>query len=315
MKKWINELNEGERVWIRVLISDVAQGITNKGAPYLNFVIQDRTGCMDAKFWNVEQEQLDALKNGMIIDCKGDVINYKDQLQMRVLQCVVYNGTYVELRDYLRCASLSRGELETQIKQRISSMKDEQIQKVCEAVLAQYEERFYEYPAASKNHHDYVGGLAMHVLGMMDLAEALCNQYALLNRDLLLAGCFLHDIGKLIELSGPIATAYTKAGRLLGHISIMQAVLACLCEQLQISEETSLLLRHMVLSHHGVYEYGSPVLPMIPEAEALYLIDNMDARMHTLEKALSKVSEGEFTQRIYAMDQRCFYKAKGKGER
>ncbi len=310
MKKWICDLSDGERVWIRVLISDVAHGMTNKGAPYLNFVIQDKTGSMDAKFWNVEPEQLDTLKNGMIIDLKGDVINYKEQLQMRVLSISTAIDEEVEIRDYLRSGSLTKEELQEQIEAYVHSFSDSSLQRLCVAVLEKYESIFYDYPAASRNHHDFVGGLATHVLGMMNLCEAICAQYPLLNRDLLLAGCFLHDIGKLHELSGPIATEYTKQGKLLGHISIMQAELAQLCDQLEMDEETAVLLRHMVLSHHGIYEYGSPVLPMIPEAEVLYLVDNLDARMNTLDKAFSKIQEGEFTQRIYAMDNRNFYKAK-----
>lgn len=314
MKRWIADLKDGERVWIRVLISDVVRGMTNKGAPYLNFVIQDKTGYMDAKFWSIEAEALDTLKNGLIVDIKGDVINYKEQLQMRVLQAVVYHGDDVEIRDYLRSGALSKEELKAQVEHHLNAITDLQIQTVCEYILHQYGDDFYDFPAASKNHHDYVGGLATHVLGMMKLADAICVCYPMLNKDLLMAGCFLHDIGKLKELSGPIATEYTRMGRLLGHISIMQAELSRICAELQVEEETTLLLRHMVLSHHGVYEYGSPVLPMIPEAEVLYLIDNLDARMHTLEKALSKVNEGEFTQRIYAMDNRSFYKATNKDQ-
>ncbi|MEG1732689.1 MAG: HD domain-containing protein, partial [Longicatena sp.] len=123
-------------------------------------------------------------------------------------------------------------------------------------------------------------------------------------------GVILHDIGKLIELSGAIVTEYTMEGKLLGHISIMQSMVDNKAKELGIEGEEVILLRHMILSHHGVYEYGSPVLPMIPEAEMLYLIDNMDARMNTIEKALKQINPGEFTTRIFALENRCFYKSK-----
>ena len=124
---------------------------------------------------------------------------------------------------------------------------------------------------------------------------------------------FLHDLGKLQELSGAIVPSYTMEGRLLGHISLFQAEVAKIAASLGIedSEEVT-LVRHMILSHHGVYEYGSPVLPMIPEAEVLHLIDNLDARMNTIEKALNATEEGAFTPRIFALENRSLYKSKIK---
>lgn len=310
MKKWISDLQDGERVFIPVLLVEVGRGVTNKGAPYLSFVIQDKTGTMDAKYWNVDEALLDEFKPGMMIDLKGDVLLHKNQLQMRVLNVQKHMGDDLDIRDYVKSSPFTKAQLKQKIEQKLHEIKDEDIYAICEAVLKEYERDFYEYPAASKNHHDFVGGLATHVLGMMELAENICTLYPLLNKDLLMAGVFLHDIGKLIELSGPIATEYTMEGKLLGHISIMQAKVSQIANHLGIQNETAILLRHMVLSHHGVYEYGSPVLPMVPEAEALYLIDNLDARMNTLDKAMSKVQEGEFTPRIYALESRSFYKSK-----
>ena len=148
---------------------------------------------------------------------------------------------------------------------------------------------------------------------MLDLAEMLAAQYPILNRDLLVSGVFLHDLGKLQELSGAIVPSYTMEGRLLGHISLFQAEVAKIAASLGIADcEEVTLVRHMILSHHGVYEYGSPVLPMIPEAEVLHLIDNLDARMNTIEKALNATEEGAFTPRIFALENRSLYKSKIK---
>ena len=132
----------------------------------------------------------------------------------------------------------------------------------------------------------------------------------MLNRDLLVSGTFLHDLGKIKEFSAPVVPSYTTPGKLLGHISIFQAELTKIAAELGIEDsEEVLLLRHMILSHHGVHEYGSPVLPMIPEAEVLHLIDNLDARMNTIQKALDITEEGAFTQRIFALENRSFYKS------
>ena len=185
--------------------------------------------------------------------------------------------------------------------------------KIVSEILNDHKDAFYEYPAATRNHHDFYSGLATHVLGMLKLAQQLCQLYPMLDQDLLYSGVLLHDIGKTVELSGAIASEYTVEGKLIGHISIMQAEIMAKAKELHLDDsEEVMLLRHMVLSHHGVYEYGSPVLPMIPEAEMLYMIDNIDARMNTIQKAFEPVSEGEFTPRIFALENRSFYKSKYK---
>jgi 3'-5' exoribonuclease len=142
---------------------------------------------------------------------------------------------------------------------------------------------------------------------MLRVAEALSNIYKV-NTSLLYAGIIMHDIGKTIELSGPIVPKYTTQGKLLGHISIINAEIYKVCQELGINGETSTLLQHMILSHHGQYEFGSPVLPMTKEAELLNFIDNMDSRMNAIDKAISLINEGEFTPRQFALEDRNFYK-------
>jgi 3'-5' exoribonuclease len=145
---------------------------------------------------------------------------------------------------------------------------------------------------------------------MLRIANSICDLYPMLNRDLLVAGILVHDMGKMVELTDGLVPEYTMEGKLLGHISIMQAKVAKVAEELEIEDESVLLLRHMILSHHGEYEFGSPVLPMIPEAEVLHMIDNLDARMEMMRKAMDSVQEGEFTARIFSLENRMFYKAK-----
>ena len=145
----------------------------------------------------------------------------------------------------------------------------------------------------------------------LEIAENLCNSHDFINKSLLYAGIILHDLGKTTELSGPVLTHYTNEGRLLGHISIMQANVKEVASSLGIEDsEEVMLVRHMILSHHGEYEYGSPVLPMIPEAELLTFIDNLDARLAMLDKAMSQTVAGEFTGRIFSLENRSFYKSK-----
>lgn len=310
MKKWINEFADGDRLEITVMLANVNRGVTAKGAPYLSFVFQDKSGQIDAKFWNVSEEQLSIFKPGMLVVASGDVLSHNKQLQFRVMTMKESEDEGLDVRDYVKSSPYSEEHLRQRIQEKVDSIQNEKLHILLQALMEEYDDKFYAYPAAAKNHHDFAGGLATHVLGMLDLAEAMASLYPMLHRDLLIAGVLAHDLGKLVELSGAIVTEYTIEGKLLGHISIMQAKIDTIAQQLGIEGEEVVLLRHMVLSHHGVYEYGSPVLPMIPEAEALYLIDNMDARMNTLEKALHPLKPGEFTPRIFALENRSFYKSK-----
>lgn len=310
MSKQIQAYADGDKLTVKVLLNTVTKGVTNKGAPYLSFVFQDGSGTIDAKYWNVSKEALDAFKPGMLVEVNGDVLCHNHQLQFRVQNMKELSREGIDLHDYVKASELSENQLKFEIMKYVSDIQDETIAKLVREMLKQREEKFFIYPAAQKNHHDFVGGLATHVLGMLKLADTLAASYPLLNRDLLIGGVILHDLGKLDELSGAIVTEYTTEGKLLGHISLMQAEISDTAKRLGLAGENVTLLRHMVLSHHGVYEYGSPVLPMIPEAEMLYLIDNIDARMNTLKKALEPVEPGNFTPRIFALENRAFYKHK-----
>ena len=174
--------------------------------------------------------------------------------------------------------------------------------------MKKYQDQLIIFPAATKNHHDYASGLIDHVVSMLKLSSAICDLYPTLNRDLLYSGVILHDIGKVIELSGPVGTMYTVEGNLLGHISIMVNEIGLAATELKIEGEEVMLLQHLVLSHHGKEEWGSPKKPMIQEAEMLHYIDNIDAKMNMLKRALDKTQPGEFTERLFPLDNRSFYK-------
>ena len=309
MSKTIAELTDGYRGDIIVLLLQVNKGVTAKGAPYLSFQLQDKTGNMDAKYWNVSEELLYAYKPGMLVKINGDVLNHQKHLQYRVNHIDILNAEEYDIEDFVKSGPIAKNDLKKEIQAYVDSMRNETIKTITQAFLDEYDKDFYMYPAAMKNHHDFVSGLATHVLGMLHIGEACCKQYPLLHRDLLLAGIILHDLGKLIELSGAVVTDYTKEGKLLGHISIMQGMIDEKAKALSLDGEEILLLRHMILSHHGKYDFGSPVLPMIPEAEVLFLIDNIDARMQTMDKTLKAVEPGDFSGRVFALENRFLYRS------
>jgi len=310
-RKTIKELKEGESTSSLYLLSNVTKGLTNAGAPYLSLVFQDHTGTIDAKLWDANAAQTAIAQPGAVLLVNAEVLKYRNALQLRINGLEKPNEEF-SLSDFVVSSSMSEEELRSVIFTAVESMGNPIYKEIIQTLIKERENDFFQYPAASRIHHDFVGGLAQHICGMLSLAGHLCSMYPTINRDLLLSGVILHDYGKLDELSGAVMTEYTVEGKLLGHISIMQAEVYRVAEKLgyQNSEETT-LLRHMILSHHGEYEFGSPVLPLIMEAECLSFIDNLDARINMMEKALQQIEPGEFTPKIFSLENRTFYKPKG----
>lgn len=307
----ISSFVEGEKIQTSLLITTMNRGITNSGAPYLSFVLQDQSGSIDAKLWDAKDELLTGIEAGKVVLVSAEVLKYRNALQLRIYSLSKLEDNQFDPADYVMATDLSLEFMQKRIQESLVSMQDVVYRDVCTAIMDDLQDKLYSYPAAAKNHHDFVGGLATHMISMLDLAEAFCTLYPMLNRDLLFAGVLLHDLGKIDELSGPILTEYTLEGKLVGHISIMQSKLAEKAKVLgyQDSEQVT-LMRHMILSHHGEYEFGSPVLPMVMEAEMLTFIDNVDARMNMFAKALESVKPGEWTPRIFPLENRSFYKPK-----
>lgn len=311
MAKNVIDFKEGERVSTRLLIYGLTKGVTNSGSPYLSLVLQDSSKSIEAKLWDVKAELEKELAVGKVFDFDLEINRYRGALQAKVLKVLPVNQGEIDINDYVSKSSVSKDDLRKGIADAVSSISNEKLSMLVNGILNYYGNAFYEYPAASKIHHNFIGGLATHTTGMIKLAEALCEIYPLIDRDLLVSAAIIHDLGKIEELTSPIVTEYSDAGKLLGHISILDARLLEVGKQLHLDESKELLLlRHMVLAHHGQREFGSPVLPETVEAEMLTFIDNIDARINILEKALSDVNEGEFTQKIFALDNRCFYRHK-----
>lgn len=308
--KTINEFKEKDKVELPLLISQVTQGVTTSGAPYLSVVCQDKSGSIDGKLWDVKEEQSALIKPGSILNVVGEVLKYRNSLQLRIHNVFKPLDIY-QIADFVEQTSVPIEDLKSKINQTILSLEDEIIKGIVSEVFNRYEKEFFEYPAASKNHHDFLGGLATHVVSMLDIGEFLIKQYPILNKDLLLGGILLHDVGKVLELSGPILTEYTLKGKLLGHISMINAIIHEVAKANGWEDnEQTILLSHLVLAHHGQYEYGSPVLPMVPEAEILNLIDNLDARMNMFEKMIESTDAKSFSTRIFSLENRSFYRSK-----
>lgn len=310
--KLINEFTENEKITTPLLIKSVTKGVANNGNPYLNVTFQDKTGTIEGKLWDARSEVAQNYVAGSIGIVNAEVLKYRDNLQLKVLGFEPVDQSKIkDMGRFVPVSGIPLEELHNVIDGAIEEIHDPILHAIVSTILSKTDKDFYEYPAASKNHHEFVRGLATHVYGMLRLSKVMCELYPELNKDLLYSGVILHDVGKLYELSGTILTEYTMEGKLLGHISIVQAMIYDVSKDLGYEEsEQAICLRHMVLSHHGEYEYGSPVLPMLKEAEMLSYIDNIDARMNMFSKIMNDTEAGTFSQRVFSLENRSFYKPK-----
>ena len=310
MNIYINEFKEGLHFEGELLVTNVLKGVSNNGAPYLSITLQDRTGSIEAKKWDCSENDVATAVIGNVIHVSSDVIEYRGSLQMKIISLSSFDQSDVDYTRFSLESPIAQEELLRKFNRYLSSIQNEDCKKVINYILERHYDEFICYPAAVKNHHEFASGLLFHTVSMLDLASAIQNLYNDIDRDLLLTGVILHDIGKTIELSGPVATKYTLEGKLLGHIAIMVSEIRFVAEKHNIHSDVPVLLEHMILSHHGEQEFGSPVPPLTREAFILHAVDDLDAKMVMINKALDGVAVGEFSTRVMALDGRAFYKHK-----
>jgi len=222
--KLIKEFVENEKINQAFLVNNVTKGITSKGSNYLNVILQDTSGTIEAKKWEVESNDEEIIKVGNIILVEGDILPYKNSLQLRINKVSVANDSEYDISNFVPSAPVNRADLQKTLFEYVEKITDKEIKRVVEEVIKNHYISLSTYPAATKNHHEYASGLLYHTTTMLKVAEALSAIYSV-NVSYLYAGVILHDIGKTIELSGPILPKYTMAGKLLGHISISRPLL------------------------------------------------------------------------------------------
>ncbi len=307
--KGITRLQVGEQVDQFLLIKEAKKGVTTVGKPFMSLLLQDRSGDIEAKLWDTNEEHEKTYQAQVIVRVGGEIHDYRGKNQLRIKQIRIARPEEgISIGDLLPSATTPKEQLYEELTQFFFEIKNPAISRITRYLVKKYQEQILVFPAATKNHHDYASGLLDHVVSMLRLSKAISDLYPTLNRDLMYAGVILHDIGKVIELTGPVGTAYTVEGNLLGHITIMVNEIGQAAKDLEIDGEEVMLLQHLVLSHHGKEEWGSPKKPMIQEAEMLHYIDNIDAKMNMLNRALEKTKPGEFTERLFPLDNRAFYK-------
>ena len=306
----ISNFSDGMRIEGQFLLGSAAKSVNNLGSFYYTLELRDASGSIQGKKWEVTSEDEKNLVAGNVIFVSGEVVKYRDALQLKVLKATLVNEEDIDFASLLTPPPVPKEELIKRLNGYVNSIKDKDCYALLSYFINKYKDKLYAYPAGVSVHHEYSSGLLTHITSMADLGEFVASKYQPINRDLLITGILLHDIGKLIELEGPAIYHYTTEGKLLGHISIMVGELRIAAKELNITSEIPVLLEHMVLSHHGQPDFGSPIMPLTREALLLSMIDNLDSKMLVLDKAYEGVPPGEFTQKIYPLDNRSFYKAK-----
>jgi 3'-5' exoribonuclease len=262
---------------------------TREGARYFALVLADRTGQIDARMW--ETEEAGEFEAGDVVKVRGEVCRFNERLQIKVGKIRRARADEFELSDFVPQSARPIDEMWAELESWIASFRDPHFKALLEAFLRDPEisAALRQAPAAKGLHHAWIGGLLEHILSLMGLAEQAARHYPEVNRDLLLTGVVLHDIGKLRELRWGTSFDYTLEGQLLGHITIGIGMIDRKIGAIpDFPGAKRLLIEHLVLSHHGEYEYGSPRLPMIPEAIVLHYLDNLDAKMQTVRSELER---------------------------
>ena len=305
--KMIASFEDHEHIEGQFLLGNVSKGVNQNGGAYLSVELRDASGSIVGKKWDATMEDEQLFVVGNVIQVVGETNKYKDQLQLKILSAELVPLEQIDVEKFVKAPPVAKETLIERFNAHVNSIKNEDCLKLLKYMINKFGDKIYSYPAAVSIHHEYSSGLLMHSITMADLANYLCPIYDC-DHDLMITGCLLHDLGKIIELEGPIVYKYSTEGKLLGHISIMAAELRKAAEELKINSEIPLLLEHMVLSHHGQQEFGSPVMPLTKEALLLSLVDNLDSKMVVVNKAIADVEPGNFSNKVFSLDNRSFYK-------
>ncbi len=287
-RRFIQQLSDGEIVDEVFLVADKQMRTNRNGNPYLQLELRDRSGSISARLWNANDSQFRQFEAGDLLQVKGRVQLYQGALQIILSHIAPVERQKIDLAEFLPHSEQDISKLLERMRT-LLAVKNHHLRALIECFLIDdaFLNDFCRAPAGIRNHHAYVGGLLEHVVHMLEIADRILPLYPEVDRDLLLTGIFLHDIGKIRELAFEHSLSYTDEGQLVGHIAIGIELLAEKVKSVPeltgeaFPPELLLRLKHMILSHHGSYEFGSPRLPMTVEAIALHLIDNLDSKIHS----------------------------------
>jgi len=266
------------------------------GEPYLARTLGDRSGQLEAKMWDNVEEVLNAFEQDDFLKIKGLVNKYKNRFQLTVHKLRKLGESEIDFSDYLPKTTRNVDELWQTLTDFVDSFQNHHLKSLVRAFMSDPEiaAAYRNAPAAKTLHHAYIGGLLDHVVSLFRACDLVCRNYPHVNRDLLLTGVFLHDIGKIHELAYNRSFSYTTRGQLLGHMIIeLEMLQAKLAQVPDFPPELKTLLEHLIISHHGEYEFGSTKLPMFPEALLLHYMDDLDSKMEAMRAHFEREADLE----------------------
>lgn len=309
MRAMIKDFQPKDKASLILRLTDIQFRKTTANADFASMLGYDGVELIDVMYWRLKEEEKDLLINGEIYYLTGAMKEYQGKMQFSVNEFRLVNEEDgIDANEFYERAKLTAEELEKEIFSYIDKIDNKIINDLITRIISLYAKDYFKHPAAMTMHHNYYSGLAYHIYSMLRASDAYLDIYPYLNKSLVYGGIIIHDLGKLVELSGPKGTEYTKKGNLLGHIPIGFAIIHQVATTMQVEEsEEVLALEHILLAHHGLLEYGSPKEPLIPEAMLIYLLDYADSRLAALEKEVETTKKGEYTNQIMALERKSFY--------
>ena len=297
---YVSDLQPNQNVEATFLVSHKEVRQKKTGEPYLSLTLADRTGDLDAKMWDNAAEVISIFSHNDFIRVKGATQVFQNRMQFTIHKLKVVPESEIDLGDYLVASKRDRVEMQAELFAYIDAMTNPHLKGMLQGIFVDtaVAQAYRDAPAAKSVHHGWIGGLIEHVLSLCKLAKFTAAHYADIDADLLLSGVILHDIGKIYELEYARAIRYSDRGQLLGHIQIgMDMVRDQIQKMPEFPPKLRDLLLHLILSHHGQLEFGSPKLPVFPEALLLHLLDNMDSKMENMRGLLEhdRLIDGNWT--------------------
>lgn len=296
--RFIAELGDGDKVKAVFMLAERRILTARNGKSYAKLMLRDRTGEISGFVWEAAAEQMAEIEPGDVVGVRGNIESYENRLQIRIEKIVRLSESEVDMADIIPTTKGNREDMLACLERLLGSIQDAALSRLLQAIMARegFKEAFCKAPAAKGVHHNYIGGLLEHTVSVLKAVEALYPVFANygLHRDILIAGAFLHDIGKIQEYSYARMIDITPPGRLLGHVYISAQIVDQEISRLSgFPEELRLQLVHTILSHHGELEFGSPKVPMTREAMFLHMVDDLDAKMAGFAAIIDATPENE----------------------
>jgi len=293
--KFIKDLKEGDRISDIYLCKHKQAAVTKNGKNYENVILQDKTGTIDAKVWEPNNPGISDYDVYDYIEVYGDVSSFQNALQVSVKRIRVCREGEFNPADYLPVSSKNIDVMYQELLGMVGSIENTYLKQLLEAFFVKDQDfikAFCNSSAAKSIHHGFVGGLLEHSLSVAKICDFYCSLYPVLKRDLLVTAALCHDIGKVREISGFPENNYTDEGQMLGHIMIGSWMAGEKAAQIAgFPQDILMQVQHCILAHHGKYEYGSPKIPAIIEAMALFHADDTDAKLETFKEILENSNE------------------------